>query len=269
MIIIGEKINGFIPRTKKAIEEKDEEYIASIAERQEDMEADYLDICAGTDPDVELETMTWLIDIAQANSSLPLCIDSSDPEVILECMKLCKKPGLINSVSMEEGKIDKIFPAIADTRWGVIALTCNNDGIPDDPATKLVIARQIMEKAREYGIADNRIYIDPLVTTLATKQDSMLNFMEGVRLIKEEFPKVHFTSGLSNISFGMPYRKGINMQFMCLAMYAGMDSAIVDPLSEDMQATIRATDALLGNDEYCMDYLEAYRDGMFPKKPVD
>ena len=97
----------------------------------------------------------------------------------------------------------------------------------------------------------------------------MLNFMEGVRLIKEEFPKVHFTSGLSNISYGMPYRKGINMQFMCLAMYAGMDSAIVDPLSEDMQATIRATDALLGNDEYCMDYLEAYREGMFPKKPED
>lgn len=267
MIIIGEKINGFIPKTLKAIEDKDADYIRTLAKGQEEAGADYLDICAGTIPDSEMETMVWLIELAQEASSLPLCLDSSNTQILLDCIPLCKKPGLVNSVSMEGDKTEVIFPAIAGTGWGVIALTCNNDGIPDDPPTKLIIARQIIAQAREHGIADNRLFIDPLVTTLATKQDSLQNFVEGIRVIHEEFPEVHFTSGLSNISFGMPYRKAINMQFLSLAMAAGMDSAILDPLSADMQAAIHATNALLGNDEYCMEYLTAYRKGLFPVKP--
>lgn len=269
MIIIGEKINGFIPKTLKAIEAKDADYIKMIAEGQQEGGANYLDICAGTAPEIEMETMVWLIELAQEVSDLPLCLDSSDTQILIDCMALCKKAGLINSVSMEEGKTEAIFPVIKGTDWGVVALTCNNEGIPDDPPTKLVIAREMIELARTYGIADEKIFIDPLVTTLATKQDSLLNFIEGIKLIHEEFPKVHFTSGLSNISFGMPYRKAINMQFLSLSMMAGMDSAIMDPMSPDMQATLYATNALLGKDDYCMDYLEAYREGQFPVKPAE
>jgi 5-methyltetrahydrofolate--homocysteine methyltransferase len=92
--------------------------------------------------------------------------------------------------------------------------------------------------------------------------DSLLSFNEAVRLIKARYPEVHITSGLSNISFGMPFRKAINTQFLALAMSAGMDSAIMDPTSADMRATIYATDALLGNDEFSMNYINAYRDGL-------
>ena len=133
--------------------------------------------------------------------------------MLLECIPLCNKPGIINSVSMEEGKIEAIFPVIADTEWKVIALTCNDEGIPDEPKGKLEIARQIIAAAQRYDISQDRIFIDPLVTTLATKQDSLLNFVETIRLIKQEVPQVHFTSGLSNISFGIPFRRGINMMF--------------------------------------------------------
>lgn len=269
MIIIGEKINGFIPKTLKAIEAKDADYIKEIAIGQQEAGADYLDICAGVAPDIEMETMVWLIELAQEVSDLPLCLDSSSTQILLDCMPLCKKEGLINSVSMEEGKVEAIFPAIQGTKWGVVALTCNNEGIPDDPPTKLKIARELVEAAEKYDISQDRIFIDPLVTTLGTKSDSLLNFVDGVRLIHEEFPNVHFTSGLSNISFGMPYRRGINTQFLCLAMNAGMDSAIMDPMDPYMQATMFATNALLGNDDYCMDYLEAYRDGLFPVKPKE
>lgn len=269
MIIIGEKINGFIPKTLKAIEAKDADYIKEIAVGQDECNATYLDICAGTAPEIEMETMVWLIDLAQEVSDVPLCLDSSDTQILIDCMKLVKKPGLINSISMEEGKVEAILPVIEGTDWGVVALTCNNEGIPDDPPTKLEIARDIIAATRAHGIADDKVYIDPLVTTLGTKSDSLLNFAEGIRLIKGEFPEVHFTSGLSNISFGMPYRRGINTQFLCLAMNAGMDSAIMDPMDPYMQSTMYATNALLGNDDYCMEYLEAYRDGLFPVKPQD
>ena len=269
MIIIGEKINGFIPKTLKAIEAKDAEYIKTIAMGQDEAGADYLDICAGVAPDIEMETMVWLIDKAQEVSKLPLCLDSSDTQILIDCMKLTEKPGIVNSISMEEGKCEAILPVVQGTDWSIIALTCNNEGIPDDPQKKLEIARDIIDATRAHGIDDKKVFIDPLVTTLGTKTDSLLNFTEGIRLIKEEFPNVHFTSGLSNISFGMPYRRGINTQFLCLAMNAGMDSAIMDPTDPYMQAALFSTNALLGNDEYCMEYLGAYRDGLFPAKPKE
>jgi 5-methyltetrahydrofolate--homocysteine methyltransferase len=267
MIIIGEKINGFIPKTLAAIQAKDEAYIRFIAEGQTEGGASFLDICAGVAPEIERETMEWLIGIAQDASDVPLCLDSSDPQLLVDLIPLVKKPGLINSVSKEEGKTETVFPVIAGTNWGVVCLTCDTNGIPDDPEVKFEIAKVIVAEADAAGIKRSNLYFDPLVTTLATKQDSLQNFTQGIALIKAEFPEVHFTSGLSNISFGMPYRKAINMQFLSLSMAAGMDSAIMDPMSPDMQATLQATDALLGNDEYCMEYLMAYREGLFPVKP--
>jgi 5-methyltetrahydrofolate--homocysteine methyltransferase len=282
MIIIGEKINGFVPKTLAAIEAKDEDYIRLIAKGQEAGGADYLDICAGTAPDIERATLEWLIDIVLGESEVPLCLDSSNPQMLIDMYHYVQgkaegrqaSDGIINSVSLERvgdesghTKCDAIYPVIAEGKWGVVALTCDNNGIPDDPKVKFELAGKMIEQAEAAGIAQTRVYIDPLVTTLGANPESLLNFNEGIRLIKEAYPKVHFTSGLSNISFGMPYRKAINMQFLCLAMSAGMDSAIMDPMSADMLATLYATDALLGNDEYSMEYLSAYREGLFgPKK---
>lgn len=268
MIIIGEKINGFIPRTLEAIEAKDESYIREIAQKQTDFGADYLDICAGVTPEREREVLEWLLGIVQDTVDTPICIDSSDVDVILDMLPLIKKPGLLNSVSNEEGKCEKIFPVIADTDWNVVALTCDLNGIPYDAKSKYDIAVDIVRQAKENNIAVDRLFIDPCVTTLATTGDSLLSFNEAVRMIKADFPEIHITSGLSNISFMMPFRKGINTQFLALAMSAGMDSAIMDPIDLAMRNTLYATDALLGNDEFCMNYLDAFREGVIgnPKK---
>ncbi len=269
MIIIGEKINGFIPKTLEAIENRDADYIRKIAKGQADGGATYIDVCAGVKPDIEMEVMEWLIDLVQETVDTPLCIDSPDPQVIVDCMPRAKAVGCMNSISLEEGKCETVLPAIAGTDWKVVALTCDANGIPDDPATKFEIAKTIIAHAEGYGIPHDNILIDPLVTTLATNQQSMVNFIETIHLIKAEYPDVHITSGLSNISFGMPYRKAINMQFLSLTMQAGMDSAIMDSMSEDMLATMHATIALLGNDPYCGGYLRAYKAGLFPVKPEE
>ena len=262
MIIIGEKINGFIPRTLQAIEAKDEAYIREIAKSQTEFGADYLDVCAGTAPEIERDTIKWLLDIVQDEVDTPICLDSSDVDVLIEMMPLVKKPGLINSISGEVGKCETILPAIKGTDWKVVALTCDPNGIPTDPQVKFNIAETLISNCQEYGLALGSIFIDPLVTTLATTSTSLLSFNDAVRMIKSKYPEVHITSGLSNISFGMPFRKAINTQFLALAMSAGMDSAIMDPTSADMRATLYATDALLGNDEYTMNYLTAFRNGI-------
>ena len=263
MIIIGEKINGFIKRTMQAIEAKDEAYLRELAQKQTDCGASYIDICAGTMPDVERDTMKWLIGLVQDTVETPLSIDSSDPQVIIDMLPYANKPGLVNSVSKEVGKIETVFPVIGPTEWKVVALTCNNDGIPETAEGKFDIGVQIIEDAAKHGIGLDRLFIDPCVTTLGTTQNCLVSFIEAMKLLRAAYPDIQFTSGLSNISFGLPYRKAINMQFLCLALYEGMDSAIIDPTSGDMQAVMHATEALLGKDDYCMNYLTAYRNGLF------
>jgi 5-methyltetrahydrofolate--homocysteine methyltransferase len=267
MIIIGEKINGFIPSTLKAIESKDEEFLKNLATRQTECGADYLDICAGVEPQAESETIKWLIDLVQRAVDTPVCIDSPNVEVIVDVLPYANKPGIINSISGEPGKCERILPVIADTEWNVVALTCDQDGIPSTAAKKYEIAVRIIDAVKSHGIALDRLFLDPLVTTLATTGNALTNFNEAVRMIKADYPEVHITSGLSNISFGMPFRKAINMQFLALAMSAGMDSAIMDPTSDDMRATMYATAALIEKDDNCRAYLKAYRKGLIgPKK---
>ena len=261
MIIIGEKINGTIPSVAKAIAARDEEFIKDFAKRQSDACANYIDVCASVENDVELETLEWLIGLVQSVTDTPICIDSPNPQMCVDAMKFCKKPGLINSVSMEGDKIQVVFPAIADTKWNVVALTCE-DGIPSSVEDRLVVADKIMALAKEYGIANNRIFIDPLVMALATEEASMELFGECCKTLLAKYPGVHITSGLSNISFGLPGRKLVNIAFMTLAMQYGMDSAIVDPTNRDMLGNIFATEALLQNDEFCMEYISAFREGL-------
>ena len=262
MIIIGEKVNGFIPKTMEAIVAKDEAYIRMIAKSQTECGADFLDVCAGTAPEIERETMRWLLEIVQDEVDTPICIDSSDTDVLLEMYELVKKPGMINSISGETGKCEAILPIIKGTEWKIVMLTCDQSGIQTDPNVKFKIAEELIAIARDYDVPFDNMFIDPLVTTLATTGDSLISFNEAVRMIKGAYPEVHITSGLSNISYMMPYRKALNTQFLALAMSAGMDSAIMDPTSADMRNTLYATDALLGNDEYCMNYISAFRDGL-------
>lgn len=257
MIIIGEKLNGSIPAVAKAIADKDEAFIRERALMQANAGATFLDVCASVEEAVEVETLVWMICNIQAVTDVPICIDSPSARTCVRALPFCRRPGLINSVSMEGDKIDTIFPVIADTQWQCVALLCDNDGIPNSVEKRMDVFHAIMDKAKQYGIAPSRLHIDPLVVTLSTDQTALLVFAECCRRIKAEYPDIHITSGLSNISYGLPIRKNINYAFMTLAMEAGMDSAIVDPTNQQMTGIIYATSALLGRDEFCLEYIES------------
>ena len=258
MIIIGEKLNGSIPSVAKAIAEKDADLIRERARMQAEAGATFLDVCASVEEAVEVETLKWMIDLVQEVTDTPICVDSPSARSCVAAIPFCKRPGLINSVSLEGDKIDTIFPVIADTDWECVALLCDNDGIPDSVERRMEIFFGIMEKAKQYGIAPSRLHIDPLVVTLGTDQTALTVFADCCRRIKYEYPEIHITSGLSNISFGLPVRKNINQAFMVLAMNAGMDSAIVDPTNKNMIGMIYATNALLERDEYCLQYIDKF-----------
>lgn len=260
MIIIGEKLNGSIPSVARAIADKDAELIKDRARKQAEAGATFLDVCASVEEDVEVETLKWMINLVQEVTDTPICVDSPSAKSCVAAIPFCKRPGLVNSVSLEGDKIDTIFPVIADTDWECVALLCDNDGIPDSVERRMKVFHGIMEKAKEYGIAPSRLHIDPLVVTLSTDETALTVFADCCRQIKAEYPEIHITSGLSNISFGLPVRKNINQAFMVLAMNAGMDSAIVDPTNKNMIGMIYATDALLERDEYCLNYIGKFQD---------
>lgn len=268
MIVIGEKLNGFIPSVGNAIRERDEAFLRNLAALQEDAGANYLDVCAAVDAEVEADTLLWLAQLAEDSSSLPLCIDSPNPAVLAFVLPKCKRAGIVNSVSMENGKIDTIFPLIANTDWKVIALTCSNAGVPESAQGRLEIFEQIRSAAKDYGIAESRLLIDPIVHTLSTDEQSLSTFSTCAREIRARSKDIHVVSGLSNISFGLPARSVINHAFLVLAMHAGMNAAIMDVLDREMVGLLHATNALLGQDEYCMDYITAYREGLFGAKKV-
>lgn len=302
MIIIGEKLNGAIPSVQKAITEKDVALIRERAKLQADAKADFIDVHASRN-EGETEILGWMIEQVQAVTDVPICIDSPDPEVCVKAMQFCEREGLINSVSMERNKTGIVFPAIANTGWQCVALLCSDRyGIPQSVDQRMEVMDEIMAEAKKYGIAPERLHIDPLVEAIATNEESFHMFSECCRRIHEKYPEVHITSGLSNISFGLPSRKTMNLAFLGLAVQAGMDSAILDPVNQDMRGMILAAEGepveekyremlkaalgetevqdglpysrdlagmkyaaacLNGEDDFCLEYIDAFNEGEF------
>ena len=264
MIIIGEKINGSIPSVAEAIEKRDADFIKARATAQAEAGASFIDCCASVPEAQEVETLHWMIDCIQEVTDLPISVDSPSADVLTQAYKFCKKPGMFNSVSGEGDKIDKIFPIMRDNPgWECIALCSDDTGIPKNAADRLKVFDNIMTKAKEYGISPNRLHIDPLVEMHCTSENGSETNIEVISTVRERYPSIHITAAVSNISFNLPVRKMINLGFTVLAMNAGLDSAILDPLNRDMLGLIYATEALLGEDDFCMEYISAYREGLF------
>ena len=268
MIIIGEKINGAIPSVKQAIAEKNEALILERTLAQAKAGADFLDCAPSTATEIEYDTMVWLIGLMQGCTDVPLCIDSPNARLLARIIEEghLRKPGMVNSVNEEGDKCETIFPLIAGTPWEGVGLTCDRDGIPADPAKKVEIAKRIIDKADKYGVALDKLHIDPCVMALATTPSAMEDFAYCIQQIHAYAPTVKVTGAISNISFGMPARKYVNMNCMAYAMAAGLDSAIMDPCSQDMMGTVYACEALRMTDKGGRKYNRAYRKGLFGQK---
>jgi len=267
MILIAEKLNGSIPSCAAAIAAKDESYIKDLAKRQADSGVDFIDCCASVKEN-ELETLGWMIDAIQSVTDCPISIDSPDVSVLIDAMPLCKKPGLFNSVSGEGDKIDLAFPVLSkpeNSKWHIMALLCDDTGIPKTAEKRIEVFTTIMAKAAQCGIDESRIHVDPAVEMLCTTDDGEGAFMifDVMKHIKETHPKVHISGAISNISYNLPVRRLVNQAFAVLAINAGMDSAVLDPLNKDLRGIILAAEAMLGLDDYCAEYVSAYREGIF------
>jgi cobalamin-dependent methionine synthase I len=261
VLIIGERINASRKSIAEAITSRNAPLIQIEAKSQAVAGADYIDVNAGTFVGEEIKHLQWIIETVQEIVDLPLCIDSPDPSVIKAMLPLVKKPPMINSITLEPFRLEGILPLVAKYKTKVIALCQSGGSIADTAEAKVKIARQLVEKVKATGIPLDDLYIDPLVYPLATNDRSALETLDAIEKIMKEFPGVHTTCGLTNVSYGLPNRKLVNRTFLVLAIDRGLDSAILDPTDKQLFGTLKAALMIAGKDEFCMEYIAGFREG--------
>jgi 5-methyltetrahydrofolate--homocysteine methyltransferase len=261
MIIVGEKINSSRKSIAQALEKRDDEFIRSVAREQAQAGAHYIDVNAGTYVDEEVDYLCWLVEVVQGTVDLPLCLDSPNPHALIEAIKRHKGEPMINSISLEKDRFPALLSVVTAQPCKVVALCMAQTSMPRTVEERVSVGAELIGKLTDEGIPVEKIYVDPLVQPVAVDTAMGLAALGAVHRIMSDFPGVNTICGLSNISFGLPKRHLINRSFLALAMAYGLSAAILDPTDPKITATLLAVDMLLGRDEYCQSFIEAYQEG--------
>ena len=257
-VIIGERINPTgKKRMKQALKDHDMDYLLKEAITQQDKGAHILDVNVGL-PDIdEVAMMQEAVKELQSITSLPLQIDTVDIEAMEAAMRIYNGKPMVNSVNGKKESMEAVFPLIQKYGGVVIGLTIDEEGIPQTANGRLKIAEKIIAEAAKYGIDKKDIVIDVLAMTISSDPEGAKTTLEALRLVRDKLG-VRTVLGVSNISFGLPYRPAINANFYTMAMQNGLSAGIINPSSEDMMRSYYSFCALMNYDENFTAYIERY-----------
>ena len=223
--------------------------------------AHFIDVNAGTFVDKETENLCWLVETLQSAVELPLSLDSPNPEALSEALKLHKGVPMINSISLEKDRFQKLFPIVTSHPCHVVALCMAQASMPTTVEERVEVGTELIERLTGAGVPVERIYVDPLIQPISVDTSMGLAALGAISKIRENHPGVNTICGLSNISFGLPERRIINRNFLTLCMSYGLSAVILDPTDRQIMTALITTEMLLGQDEYCESYIEAYQNG--------
>ena len=261
MIVVAEKINTSRKSIEEAVERRDAAFIAGVAREQAEAGADYIDVNAGTFVERETECLCWLVETVQSAVDLPLSLDSPNPEALAEAIKRHRGEPMINSISLEPERFQSLLPVVTSAPCSVVALCMAQASMPTATEERVEVGGELIRRLTENGVALDKIFVDPLVQPVSVDTNMGAATLGAIGRIMGDFPGVNTICGLSNISFGLPLRRLINRSFLALAMSHGLSAAILDPTDRQLMATLRSVEMLLGRDEYCERFIEAYQQG--------
>jgi 5-methyltetrahydrofolate--homocysteine methyltransferase len=258
-VVIGERINP-TGRTLLAEEMKvgDFSRVESDALAQIAAGAQILDVNAGIPLADEPAILAECVRLLQSITDVPLCIDSSIVEALEAGLDAYDGKALLNSVTGEEDRLERVLPLVKKYDCAVVAISNDDSGISEDIDVRFNVAKKIVERASDYGIAANDIVVDPLVMPVGAVNTAGRQVMELVKRLRTEL-KVNTTCGASNLSFGLPNRNGLNSAFIGMAIASGMTSAITNPLHGDLMQAVRGANVVMGHDPECRAWIAANR----------
>jgi len=263
MIIIGEKINASIPAVKTIIQKRDDNKLIELTQKQAAAGSGYIDVNVGTGEgsrEDEISAMQWAIEIIQNEIDTPLCIDSADPRLLEAALEVRNgRPSMINSTKAEDDNLKEIIPLAVRHNTSLIALTMDENGIPKTVKDRLSACEKIVEACQKFRLPLINLFFDPLVLPVSTDIQQGQVTLGTLTAIKEKFPEAQTVMGLSNISYGLPNRAGLNSAFLHMAIFAGLNAAIMDPLDHQMMAAVKTAEVLVGKDRHCRRYTRAFR----------
>lgn len=256
--IIGERINPTGKKKfKQALKEHDIDYILKEGIMQEEKGAHILDVNVGL-PDIdETAMLKEVVESLQSITSLPLQIDTVNIQAMEAALRIYNGKAMVNSVSGKQESMDAVFPLIQKYGGVVVALTLDENGIPDTVDGRIAIAEKIIAEAAKYGIEKKDLVMDALAMTISSEPRGAIVTLETLRRLRYELG-VHTVLGVSNISFGLPMRPIINANFYTMALYSGLSCGIINPASADMMRAYDAYHALMNLDDNCANFIEKY-----------
>jgi 5-methyltetrahydrofolate--homocysteine methyltransferase len=259
-VIIGERIN---PTGRKILAAEmaagDFTRVEADARAQVEAGAHMLDVNAGIPLADEPAILARAIQLVQSITDVPLCIDSSIVAALEAGLAVYKGKALVNSVTGEDERLESVLPLVKKHGAAVIAISNDETGISEDPDVRFAVAKKIVERAMDHGIPACDVVVDPLVMPIGAINQAGVQVMRLLHRLRTEL-KVNTSCGASNISFGLPYRDGINSAFLTMAMGAGMTSAITNPLHVDVIKACMGADVMLGHDPDCARWIRRFRD---------
>lgn len=262
MLIVGERINTSRKLVNRAVADRDAAYIQADVTSQIDAGADVIDVNAGSRKNSEVDDLFWLIEVIQnALPQVRLCIDSPNPDSLKAVLDQVDHPPMLNSTTGERFRFEGMAPIVQMRECDIVALCIDDRGIPKRTEQALENAVRIVSDLEILGVKRERIYVDPVIQAVSANQNAALMVIETIDRLRVELEGVNVICGLSNISFGLPKRPLVNRAFLTLAMNAGLDAAILDPLDKKLMGTLRASAVLLGQDPWCQAYTAAFREG--------
>ncbi|MFC1511728.1 dihydropteroate synthase [Candidatus Latescibacterota bacterium] len=259
--IVAERINMTRTSIREKVWERDEAFIRSEAAAQAAAGATHIDVNAGGNPSKEIADMTWLAGVVSDEVSLPLSLDSANPDAIRAGLEIANRPGtIVNSITLERERIENTLPLVREFNTGVICLTMSDEGMPEDYEGRVKLTDEAVKLLSGHGIQLDRVYLDHLVRPAATNPGQIRHLLDAVAYTRKTYPEAHVMVGLTNVSFGVPRRGNLNRAFLAMIVAAGADGAIIDPTDPEMMKTLYSARAVLGLDEYCMEYITKLRE---------
>lgn len=265
MLIVGENINTSRRRIAEAVEQQNGEFIVQVAKRQADAGAHFIDVNAGTFVDRETEYLCWLVETVQDAVDLPLCLDSPSPKALSEAIKYHRGEPMINSISLEKERFDAMLPIVTAQPCRIVALCMAETAMPVTIEERVQAAAELISRLTAEGVALGNIYVDPLVQPVSVDTRMGNAVLGAIQTIMNDFSGINTICGLSNISFGLPARRLINRTFLSLCMLQGLSAAILDPTDKRLMENLLSARMILGKDDYCGDFIDAYQKGIINK----